>query len=393
MCPAFACCRSAPTPSMPGCNSSNAPRARSTCSTTCSTTTAPVACFSRAWRMRQGVACGYALLVDDLYTTNTDPLLRGFAALPHVEVRLFNPFCCARGSGLAGRFAASLIDVRRLNHRMHNKLLVADGVMAVAGGRNIADDYFQRGTAHNFVDLDALMVGPVAGELSVLFDQYWNADVVWPIDAVAPTAAAPEERLAFFERSVASERASPSPPLPAVDALGYGPLAEDFEAGKLGLIWGQGHGTGRPAGQALSRRAPGLCRQSRVPGAHAHLERREGGDHHLALPDPRADGHRCLQGAWRQEGQDDGADQLARRDRRAARAHRLLTLPQPAARRRRGPVRAEPHAHPAQQAPGHVRLVGGPAACEDGRRRRPEVLHRLDEPGPPARARRTRNSA
>ena len=36
------------------------------------------------------------LLVDDLYTTHSDPLLRGLASFPNFEVRLFNPFCCNR---------------------------------------------------------------------------------------------------------------------------------------------------------------------------------------------------------------------------------------------------------------------------------------------------------
>ena len=66
-------------------------------------------------------------------------LFRGLASFPNVEVHLFNPFCCARGSGVAGRFLASIFDFGRLNHRMHNKLFIADGVMAVIGGRNIAD--------------------------------------------------------------------------------------------------------------------------------------------------------------------------------------------------------------------------------------------------------------
>ena len=84
------------------------------------------------------------LLVDDLYTTHSDPLLRGLASFPNIEVRLFNPFCCARSGGVAGRYTASIFDFGRLNHRMHNKLFIADGVMAVAGGRNIADEYFLR---------------------------------------------------------------------------------------------------------------------------------------------------------------------------------------------------------------------------------------------------------
>ena len=43
------------------------------------------------------------LLVDDLFTARTDPMLRALAETPNVEVRLFNPFCCLRES-LSSRF-------------------------------------------------------------------------------------------------------------------------------------------------------------------------------------------------------------------------------------------------------------------------------------------------
>src|SRR5216110_4064391 len=51
------------------------------------------------------------LLVDDLNTVGGDPMFRGLAAFPNVEVRLFNPFCCARQS-VASRYAASLGEFR-----------------------------------------------------------------------------------------------------------------------------------------------------------------------------------------------------------------------------------------------------------------------------------------
>ena len=184
------------------------------------------------------------LLVDDLYTTHSSDLLRAMDALPGVQVRLFNPFMMARDSGLVGRFAANLLDLRRLNHRMHNKLLVADGAMAVAGGRNIADDYFQRGTQQNFVDLDALMLGPVVAGLSASFDQYWNSPVVLPIAAVAAVAAkalsadAPGAPGAYFHAATADARAAAAPALPDVDVLGYGPIGDELDTGRLGLIWG-----------------------------------------------------------------------------------------------------------------------------------------------------------
>ena len=84
------------------------------------------------------------LLLDDLYTAGSDPVLSGLAAFPNVEVRLFNPFPVGRGS-LGARLTASLFDFSRVNHRMHNKLFIADSVMAVAGGRNIANSYFMVG--------------------------------------------------------------------------------------------------------------------------------------------------------------------------------------------------------------------------------------------------------
>src|SRR5207248_8062812 len=99
------------------------------------------------------------LLIDDFYTGGQDPLFVAFSAYKNVEVRLFNPFCCNRGSGQVGRFAAAVGDWSRVNHRMHNKMFIADGAMAVFGGRNVADEYFLRNEKQqNFVDVDAFAI-------------------------------------------------------------------------------------------------------------------------------------------------------------------------------------------------------------------------------------------
>ena len=177
------------------------------------------------------------LLVDDLYTTHSDPLLRGLASFPNVEVRLFNPFCCNRGGGVAGRYAASIFDFGRLNHRMHNKLFIADGVMAVAGGRNIADEYFLRAHDANFVDMDAFVMGAVVRSMSAIFDRYWNSEVVYPIGAVGEPLGDRSTRMQAFDATIAA-MPSTSPELPPTDVLGYGPLAEELDGGQLGLRWG-----------------------------------------------------------------------------------------------------------------------------------------------------------
>jgi len=178
------------------------------------------------------------LLVDDLYTTHSDPLLRGLASFPNVEVRLFNPFCCNRGAGAGGRYTASIFDFGRLNHRMHNKLFIADGVMAVAGGRNIADEYFLRAMDANFVDLDAFVMGAVVSSMAAIFDRYWNSEVVYPIEAVGEPIGDKAARAKAFDAAIAAQPPSPPIELPPTDLLGYGPLTEEFDSGQLGLEWG-----------------------------------------------------------------------------------------------------------------------------------------------------------
>ena len=199
------------------------------------------------------------LLVDDLYTTHSDGLLRALSAHPNIEVRLYNPFCCARGAGVAGRYAASLFDFGRLNHRMHNKMFIADGVMAVVGGRNIADEYFLRHAEQNFVDMDAFVMGQVVGQMASIFDTYWNSDVVVPIEAVgdkvAATAADRDAAQAYFNQQLDTLPASAAINLPGVDVLGYGPLVEEFDAGQVGLVWGKARAFADPPDKPLKKTA------------------------------------------------------------------------------------------------------------------------------------------
>jgi len=129
------------------------------------------------------------LLVDDLYAGAVESRLAAFDRDPMVQVRLFNPLP-ARGASLVQRVLGSLHDFDRINRRMHNKLLVADGQVALAGGRNIGDEYFMRGTIANFVDLDILCTGAVVGELADLFDRFWNDPLAYPVASLAGGDAA-----------------------------------------------------------------------------------------------------------------------------------------------------------------------------------------------------------
>ena len=85
-------------------------------------------------------------------------LLSDLAAFERVEVRLVNPFVRLRGSR-AAKLLSSLDELSRVNHRMHNKVFIADNALAIFGGRNIGDEYFMRAEEGNFLDLDVLTAG------------------------------------------------------------------------------------------------------------------------------------------------------------------------------------------------------------------------------------------
>ncbi|MDM0066616.1 phospholipase D-like domain-containing protein [Variovorax sp. J31P207] len=175
------------------------------------------------------------ILVDDLYTANSQQLLLALSRTPNISVRLFNPFCCGR-DGFLSRFAASPLDVTRLNHRMHNKLFIADGVMAIVGGRNIANEYFVLSDTQNFIDMDALIVGKVVLQLETIFYAYWNSVQVWPIADIV--SAKVENSLVDVDFAARIEMAKPLPKLmlPKSDILGYGPISGELNDGRLGLL-------------------------------------------------------------------------------------------------------------------------------------------------------------
>jgi len=134
------------------------------------------------------------VLLDDVDTAKHEAAIIGLDAHPNIQIRLFNPFA-VRGDNPLGR-AAQFLGDQRLNHRMHNKLFVADNLLAIAGGRNIGDEYFQADSPVAFHDLDVLAAGPVVGEMSAAFDRYWNSPYAVSVKAIPK----PDKRRRLLEQ-------------------------------------------------------------------------------------------------------------------------------------------------------------------------------------------------
>ncbi|MBO1076406.1 phospholipase D family protein [Roseomonas marmotae] len=121
------------------------------------------------------------LLLDDSYALTGEALLATLSAHPRIEVRLFNTrrFRFLGQVGLALEFA---LGGWHLNHRMHNKCWVADGKVALVGGRNISDAYFDAAGDFNFRDLDLLIAGEAASQAQAVFDSYWSSSLAVPVE-------------------------------------------------------------------------------------------------------------------------------------------------------------------------------------------------------------------
>jgi phosphatidylserine/phosphatidylglycerophosphate/cardiolipin synthase-like enzyme len=161
------------------------------------------------------------VLVDDLNTAGEDRRFMHLSSHANVEVRVFNPFTAGRFSTWT-RLIASATDIRRINHRMHNKLFVADNALAITGGRNIGDAYFTLDRHSNFVDLDVVAAGSIVPELSASFDEFWNSKYAIPISTVA---------------SAVESEAAPPPLVEVESSANARWLEHELDAHKVQLTW------------------------------------------------------------------------------------------------------------------------------------------------------------
>lgn len=119
------------------------------------------------------------IVVDDTLFVKGKAGLANIASHPNIEIRIFNPWA---HKGVS-RLFETVGRAKRLNHRMHNKLLIADNRMAILGGRNIGDHYFGLTHKYNFHDLDVVALGDAATATSEIFDHFWNSERVIPATA------------------------------------------------------------------------------------------------------------------------------------------------------------------------------------------------------------------
>lgn len=123
------------------------------------------------------------VLVDDLLVDAPTADLLALSAHPQIDIRIYNPRHSV-GVSPWRRMLNLITGFRVANLRMHDKTVIVDGQVAITGGRNMADEYYDYDHAYNFRDRDILLIGPVAGDMGASFQRFWDSEYSVPVETL-----------------------------------------------------------------------------------------------------------------------------------------------------------------------------------------------------------------
>jgi len=92
---------------------------------------------------------------------------------PNIEIKLYNPLSKNIVPSKFALIKKAFLNFRNFNQRMHNKIFIVDNQIAITGGRNYQNDYYDRGTARNFKDCGVAITGKLVNEMTDSFQEYW----------------------------------------------------------------------------------------------------------------------------------------------------------------------------------------------------------------------------
>jgi putative cardiolipin synthase len=211
------------------------------------------------------------MLIDDAEAFEADSKIRPLAAHPNIEIRIFNPFIVRRELTPL-RWAEFVVGSRRLNYRMHNKLFIGDNAVALTGGRNVGDAYYQASNKVELGDFDLLVVGPMVQALSQSFDLYWNDRLAIPAARLLPGAPTQEE-LDKTRQVLASHREKMADS-EYVRSLPKTKLLDQLLSGKVPLVWARASiAYDLPDKAKTASEAPGRFMWERVAAAVEETQR------------------------------------------------------------------------------------------------------------------------
>jgi len=148
------------------------------------------------------------LLVDDQWN-KIPQAVQAHLLQEGIEIRTYHPF--------------NLGKLHWISRRLHDKLVVVDGEVLLAGGRNIESPYFGLGPKQlgrrNYLDCDVQVKGSAAAEARAYFLSLWDSrhvrkrEVRRPMVEVEKAARQLDGYKEWLDARIAEARAAPRPPL------------------------------------------------------------------------------------------------------------------------------------------------------------------------------------
>ena len=106
------------------------------------------------------------LLIDDNNSKHMEGIYLALNQHSNIEVKLYNPYRFRHY-----RAMDMVLDLKRINRRMHNKSFIADNQIALIGGRNMSNQYYNVSDNYQFSDVDVMLVGEAVNDISQSFDE------------------------------------------------------------------------------------------------------------------------------------------------------------------------------------------------------------------------------
>ena len=130
------------------------------------------------------------LLIDDNNAKKMEGILLALSQHQNIEVKLFNPYRFRKYRALD-----MVLDLKRINRRMHNKSFIADNQVALIGGRNMTNQYYNVSDSYQFSDVDVMLVGAAVDDIVNSFDEYWNYEYAYSVQQIV----SPQQHLLRYD--------------------------------------------------------------------------------------------------------------------------------------------------------------------------------------------------
>jgi putative cardiolipin synthase len=121
------------------------------------------------------------VIVDDLLIDADPDTLLSLDDHSNIQIKIYNPLHSV-GRGFLSQLWHLITDFRGSNQRMHDKVAIYDKTVAITGGRNMADEYYDYDHTYNFRDRDVMVAGAVLPKIQHSFETFWESPLSVSLD-------------------------------------------------------------------------------------------------------------------------------------------------------------------------------------------------------------------